>query len=584
LNSLNKLNKIIESINFNITDDNINDFHNEILELEPQYANNKTIIYFFKMLQALAKYLDSKRENIQSDTIPTLKTIVCDLEKLMDNPEFTEDENRKILSNSIHKFRSLKNKITSKPVISDNDINELQAVILAIDWEISDTTLANFEKVITNQLSRLKYYKIHYAFLKIIHSIARYIGAQKANAHTDSISFLHSVFKNFEQIVQTSDMNYQKKKSILETDIEKFQAFKKKISLKSKNVIKANKKPADQPANKPADISDNTTSDTSNNATFDTTDDEPMTPALSQFRQTDLTDEDDDASLTTLLTTDNNSLPAPRAADSDTVETGEANSENIMDDLFNAKESPADELLDAIHLLNVHGDNPEQAIDMLDQSENDQPDSIKNYTPQTKTNDPIPEIENRLNEFFNLDTPDDSAAIDDDIIKSEKQNVQMQDMDQVQNKDQLQSKDQVQHQDHDNGQPIEICESDKAEKTDGIVPFDDQDESFEEIAKQYDGTLKTIMLLKTIFDDDRWLKDESSISSINQNIANLKEQWQNDPEKTALMQIITMNIDLLKSQNNVVEPDNITDNNFEEEPGLKADKKGIWNKIKNKFN
>ncbi len=531
MNSIDKLIKIIESINLDITDDNIKNLHNELFELESDPGTNQAVLYFLNMLGALAKYIDSKRSSVHTDTIPVLNSIIAGLAKILDSPDITKNENQRILSENILKFKSLKNKISSIPEISGNDINELKAVILAIDWEISNTTLENFETVITALLSKLKYYKIHYTFLKIIHTIVRYIGTQKANAHTDSISFLQSVFKDFKLMVQTPDMVYKKKRELLETDIKKFQDFKNTITLGKK----------------------------SDQAVDDTLEDESFTPALSQFKPEDMVTTDGHTSLTTLSNTDD--APAPLAQITpDTVESSTAGSENIMDDLFNAKESPADELLDAIHLLNVHGENPDQAMDMPEEKEELQSEGIKKFTPQSKTNDPIPEIQDRLDAFFNLDPSTNTAVQEKKYIEPNITNDKVQEIEQA----------------------VEIDTAMPADAKEVVVLFDDNEESLEEIAKQYDENLKTIMNLKTLFENSDLLQDESSLASINQSIEHLQEQWQNNPEKTALLQIITMIIKFVQNRDGSVEK---TDKTFEEEFASTPQTvtPGIWNKFKNRF-
>lgn len=533
MESLNKLNKVVESININITDDNTTSFSSQLSELAPLYKTNHAVTSLLKMLQSLAKYLGSKKNKVNADTLVVLNSIASRLEQLMDNPDLSKDEINDILSKEVRQFKSLKNKISSTPLINDNEINELKAVMLAIDWEISDTTLENFKKVITSLLSRLKYYNIHFAFLKIINSIVQYLGTQKANAHTDSISFLHSVFENFEHIVQTPEMTYKEKKQLLENAIKKFQSFKNKVSSSKKE----------------------------EQITDDASDDKSFAPALSQFREASIS-ADDDASLTTLSEIDDTNLPVEAVTDTDEPST--TKSENIMDDLFSAKESPADELLDAIHLLNVHGENPDQEVGMLDNREELQTDGTMNYTPQGKSNDPIPEISNRLDEFFNLDIPDD------DIVQADNQN----DQNQYDNKSEY------------NDQTIDIETSEQIDNSDGIVPFQENDESFEEIAKLSDDNLKKIIQLKSFFIDSDWLQSESSLLSIDQDIAALEKLWQNDPEKIGLLQIITMNIDLLKNRDKAAEQlkkNNKTDKNFEEAPAPQVETTGIWSKIKNKF-
>ncbi len=201
---------------------------------------------------------------------------------------------------------------------------------------------------------------------------------------------------------------------------------------------------------------------------------------------------------------------------------------------------------------------------MFDKTEELQTQGIKNTTPQTKNNDPIPEISNRLDEFFNLDLPDD------DIVQSDNKNGQ----------------NQYDNQSEYNNQNIDIETSEQIDDSDGVVPFQENDDSFEEIAKQSDDNLKKIIQLKSFFIDSDWLQSESYLLSIDQEIAALKKLWQNDPEKTGLLQIITMNIDLLKTLDKAAEQlkkDNKTEKKLEEAPAPQVETNGIWSKIKNKF-
>ncbi|MDM8539034.1 hypothetical protein QUF70_19965, partial [Desulfobacterales bacterium HSG17] len=378
-------------------------------------------------------------------------------------------------------------------------------------------------------------------------------GTQKADAHIDSISFLHSVFKDFEQIVQHPEMSHEEKKLILETDIKEFQAFKNKISQGDKK----------------------------NQAADSTSEDESITPALSQFKKNNISDDNHDSSLTTISKAEE-LTPAVQTIP-DVTEPSAASSEDIMDDLFNAKESPADELLDAIHLLNVHGENPDQAMDMLDKSEELQTQGIKNFTPQTKTNEPIPEIGDRLDAFFNLEVPKSDEVQKDKPVQSDK----------------------IDDKIFDNEETVEIETSEPGDseqadstldnaKTDdseiGIVPFLDKNESFEEIAKQYDDSLKKVIKLKSFFENSDWLNNESSLLSINQSISNLKEHWENDPEKSGLLQIITMNINLLKTRYKNTNPsgnnqtaDGRTEKKIEDTSAPQVETTGVWGRIKKIF-
>ena len=568
MNSLDKLNKIIESVNIDITDENISELQNQVSKLVLQfksniYRSNKAVTSLFKMLEAISKYFGAKKENVHADTIALLNSIVGALEKIINDPELSKNIVNKILSKEIEKFKLFKTKIASGPVISKDEINELKSSILAIDWEVSDTTIQNFEKIVNQLLIKLKSYKISYAFLKILQSIVQYIGTQKANAHPDSISFLHSVSKNFEHIVQNPGMGFKEKKQFLDTEINNFQAFKKKISLGNNRVTTVEETHTTEPIE-------------------DDLEDESFAPALSQFKKSSAADTGSDLSLTTLSKADEAPQLLTQAAEENKSSIVPPQT-NIMDDLFTVKESPADELLDAIHMLDVRGENPAQTMDMLDEAEGPHTDGVKKFTPQTKTNAPIPEIENRLDQFFNLN-PSENIVVQEEIAVSPDNAVKSVEPSEPVQVNELIEPDKKEDRTSED-QNIDSVTAYDTDEQDDIVIFEDEDEddSFEEIVQQYDDNLKIIAQLKLFFDNTDWVNDKSSLSSINQHISFLENGVQNDPEKNGLLEIIKMNIDLLKNINKEGQPvdnDNKVDGKLEDTPKRNVETPGIWNKIK----
>ncbi|NOX33813.1 MAG: hypothetical protein GXP56_08745 [Deltaproteobacteria bacterium] len=535
MNSLTELKKIIQSMNENITDDGIYAFQNELLKLLQYYENNKAVASFLKMMQSLGKYLGSKKSNAHKDSIPVLNSIFKNLEKFIDDPELEQSKVNMALSCEIQKYKSLKNKIASKPVINKTDLDKLKAVILAIDWEISNTTLQNFEEVVTRLLLKLKNYKIHHAFLKIIHSTGRYIGIQKANAHTDSISFLRLVFENYEHMINSPDMNFKEKKQVLEKNINRFHEFKLKISSK-KNKIH------------PQEI---------------IPEDEPVKPALSHVKPAGMHRKVDIVPLTALTEKEDSSL-AGNIPDPDIImpalagkKRSSAGKKDIMDDLFCVKESPADELLDAIHLMDIQDNSQDQDLNMLDRAEDSQSSGIKNFTPERMDNDPIPEIGSRLDEFFSLDDSPGSV-----VATREKTGLKVE-------------------------KPA-LKEENKEDddRKEGLVPFQYEDESFEEPKdKKYSSEtlpestgLDILNRLKSSFETAQWPLGKSLLSSISKDISSLENLWENDPDKTCLLQIIESSINLFKTcpQNTYLENQGISD-----APQKKP--AGIWDKIKGIF-
>ncbi|MCP4295287.1 MAG: hypothetical protein GY786_06750, partial [Proteobacteria bacterium] len=197
---------------------------------------------------------------------------------------------------------------------------------------------------------------------------------------------------------------------------------------------------------------------------------------------------------------------------------------DVMGDLFNLKDSPADELLDAIHLMDVHGSNPDQAAQMLDRMEDDGNVGVTKFTPERIDNEPISEIGDRLDEFFSLeDTPTSSQGNE---AESE----------QVGN---------------DNSQTIEIEHDD-----DGIVPFDfEEDDHSEDISSASDNQkesqdidLTILNRLKANITSSHWLTEESSFLSIKNDISLLEKRSASELQNQQLFEVVNSILDAALSQ------------------------------------
>ena len=516
MNSLIELKNIIASMNKKIRDDDITAFHTRLSHIDRQ-DDNTDVAPLLKMMRSLGTYLRSKKNKAHADALPLLTSMADQLISIMDagNPE--PGETRQIVSEQMDQYMTLKNKIASRPEVNDIDMQDLKAVMLAIDWEISNTTLQNFEEVVSNLLARLKNYKIHHSFLKIIHSVGRYIGSQRANAHTDAISFLRSVFENFEHIVQTPAMSFAQKKQLLRADINRFHEFKVKIFQQ--------KKPGQAFAARPEEDAPAPALSHIRSAS------EPMTEAVIP-----LTSFEEPGTITPALA--GRTGPPDRSTD-------------IMDDLFNIKESPADELLDAIHLLDVHGATPKNDLNHLDSTENKQADGVKNFTPQRMGTDPIPEISDRLDEFFSLDTP--PSPLEDKGPTAE--------------------------------ETIEIMTAADMEPSEGLVPFHDEDE-IEDAALPNDAGADRLARLESAIDTLEWQTDASILMSVNQDISELKTFWHKDDDKTCLLQIISSAVNAKSPPKETVQQQK--DTGIDESMPVLSDVRpenpmGLWEKLKKIF-
>lgn len=132
----------------------------------------------------------------------------------------------------------------SGPSLNDKDliapqespILDLNAIVLSIEWEITDEILARF----IDEISRLKaLYRddlILSSFLKLHGAVGKYLSTQKVNAHPDSIRLLQSLFAGFEKVVTSPEMKAVEKKKILSAEIVKFNQLREQVLLAPKGV------------------------------------------------------------------------------------------------------------------------------------------------------------------------------------------------------------------------------------------------------------------------------------------------------------------------------------------------------------
>ncbi len=111
---------------------------------------------------------------------------------------------------------------------ADAPLLNLQATILSLDWEITDTTL----DLLIEEIDRLKvvYHndKLPFMFLQLLGSIGKYISVKKVKAHPDSIKMLHSVYAGFEKVLRP-DVSSHEKKKILSNEVRQFKSLKQRI-------------------------------------------------------------------------------------------------------------------------------------------------------------------------------------------------------------------------------------------------------------------------------------------------------------------------------------------------------------------
>lgn len=515
-----QIQQTIEHMENGVHADDVEGLAGSLSALETDCAGKQQAVSVIKMMHSLTKYLATRMDKAHPGTLPVLGTLAENLTNLLASPA-VEDQ-AQILSESKHTFKSLKSAIESGKLILDSEMEELKAVILAVDWEISSITMKGFDRVLSRLEQRLKSYKMHYTFLRIMHQVGAHIANRKADAHQDSVSLLRWVFRQYELLVAHPDMAPDKKKEMLQENIQAYKAFKAKID---------GEESFDPGTDQDHVAAARTIQDSAPNPLpgRDSSEGDTFAPALSHTNKESSDAEDD----LFIALADPMTDPAPKETLS-VEDDAMMPQRDVMSDLFAMKESPADELLDAIHLSSVHGPDQENASAMPGvMGGAEKKAGVQQVTPERMDNTPIPEIESRLDAFFNLDAS--SAGTKDQEEPSESQALDHIDDFETENALSEESVDLPSHiasipdmqaddialedlQDHDDG------------ALPGVFPEDDTDGGM---------PAPNLVDLCNLLSDPEALTSLDIFEQVQEKVVSLNDIWDPDSDKVRLLSIVS---------------------------------------------
>ncbi len=139
--------------------------------------------------------------------------------------------------------------------VEEYPLKELKAIILSIDWEITDDIMSRLADQVVELKKRYKEDRIVFMFLQLLGSIGEYIRTNKGKSHPDSFKFLNSLFKKLDKVVRTKGLKEAEKKKILSVEVNKYKVLKDKLSAR-KSVVQKEKsvKPAVKAKSEKTDI------------------------------------------------------------------------------------------------------------------------------------------------------------------------------------------------------------------------------------------------------------------------------------------------------------------------------------------
>jgi hypothetical protein len=119
----------------------------------------------------------------------------------------------------------------------EHPLKNLKAVLLSIDWEITDSTMDS----LLNEIKNVEYVysedKIILTFLQLLGSIGRYVKANKGRAHPEATRVINSVYDALEKVALTDGMTRPEKERMLLEEVAKFKKLKELVVLRKAEKI-----------------------------------------------------------------------------------------------------------------------------------------------------------------------------------------------------------------------------------------------------------------------------------------------------------------------------------------------------------
>jgi pilus assembly protein FimV len=241
---ISRLKSLVLSIDWEITDEVLLQFNEELLDLKGIWAGQTVHLVYVQALEKISKYIYQNKADSHPNAIKLLLTFYYNLEKIVSSQDLTEEQKKEILFEDVKKFENLKRQIKHKPSSEatrepekpqpqkikkegsgEDELLNLKAIVLGIDWEITDQDLNDLRREVLRLEEKFSENRPKLILLQGIGTLAAYIKLKKSNAHPDAFKVMQLFYDSLEKIVQ-KPMSLESEKAILFPAVEKFNSFK----------------------------------------------------------------------------------------------------------------------------------------------------------------------------------------------------------------------------------------------------------------------------------------------------------------------------------------------------------------------
>ncbi|MBS3809504.1 MAG: hypothetical protein KGY38_05055 [Desulfobacterales bacterium] len=111
---LRNLKALVFGIDWEITDQSMKEFLEEVRNLQEKHQDDKILSTFLKLHESVGKYIRAKKARAHPDSIKFVTSVFQSFEKVLMTPDMPKSRKKQLLSEEIKKFKDFKEQVASR--------------------------------------------------------------------------------------------------------------------------------------------------------------------------------------------------------------------------------------------------------------------------------------------------------------------------------------------------------------------------------------------------------------------------------------------------------------------------------------
>ncbi len=247
---LTRLKSIILSLDWEITDEILQELADELAELQKVWEGDKVARVYLQGLGKIGRYLRSEGAYAHPNAIKLLLTFYYNFEKIISSPDITGDTIAALLKGDVRKFKILQYQISQITPAPEGDeeseavaeagytvapdsqdpLQLLKASILGLEWEVTDTGLEEFNQRVVGVEETCGDDRSVQVLIQGLKALGAYISDEKADAHPEAFTLLHSFYEGLETLLGNGDLDSEQRQELLIDRVGRLNALKAAIA------------------------------------------------------------------------------------------------------------------------------------------------------------------------------------------------------------------------------------------------------------------------------------------------------------------------------------------------------------------